>query len=267
MADFEIHEAQNLIRYTEGALPAEERTATEAHLETCASCRDFVSFVRDFNANLRDVKRQTQVAGEPCPDSSLIIALEANELDERTAAQVRAHMLFCDGCLEEFFLLRRLAGEPAEAPASERQPFEKLKGYLLDFGKKYGIGALLGPFKIIAETPAFALRGAAVPDRTSKTIEVTIGGNTYGVELAVSSEGLVSCSVAGFRTPMKTSLTIVIRGEAGEELVSARTDSFGNAKTVLSRARARGGWYVLRFELGDEAQELLLSVSEERAPD
>jgi hypothetical protein len=66
---------------------------------------------------------------------------------------------------------------------------------------------------------------------------------------------------------MKTSLTIVIRGEAGEELVSARTDSFGNAKTVLSRARARGGWYVLRFELGDEAQELLLSVSEERAPD
>jgi hypothetical protein len=265
MALPEIHEIETLVRYAEHAVSVEERAAAERHLLGCAACREFLSFVEDFNATVRSAKPQAESQDEPCPDSSLIIALEADELDEATARQVRAHLLFCRTCLEEFFLLRRLAEQEAEAPASWQQRFEKLKEYLLDFGKTYGIGTLLGPFRIIAETPAFALRGGAAPDRTSKTVEVTVGGNTYGVELAISSEGLVSCSVAGFQTPVKAPLSIVVRSESGEELVSARTDNFGNAKAIFPHVPARG-WYVLRLELGGDGQDLLFCAHEERAP-
>jgi hypothetical protein len=265
MAGSEPHEIEKLVRYAEGALPAEERTATTRHLEDCASCREFLSFVDDFNGALRDAKPSRQDPDEPCPDSSLIIALEADELDQLAAEQVRAHLLFCSTCLEEFFLLRRLAREEAEA-APFRQQIEKLKEFLLDLGRAYGVGALLGPFRIIAETPAFALRSGAAPDRTSKTVEVTIGGNSYGVELAVSSEGIVSCSVAGFRTPVKTPLNIVIRSDSCEELVSARTDNFGNVKCTIPRGQVPAELYLLTLELGGSEQDLLFRVGGEDVP-
>lgn len=262
----ELHEIEKLVRYAEGALPAEERTATDRHLQGCASCREFLSFVEDFNGALRDAKPSQQDPDESCPDSSLIIALEAGELDRQTAEQVRAHLLFCNTCLEEFFLLRRLAREEGEA-APFRKQIEKLREFLLDLGRTYGVGALLGPFRIIAETPAFAMRGGTTTDKISKAVEVAIGGNTYGIELAVSSAGVVSCGVAGFRTPVKAPLNLVIRGESGEELVSTRTDNFGNAKCTIPPGRAPAGLYLLTLELGGGGgQDLLFRVGGEDVP-
>lgn len=101
------HDTEHLTRYAFGDLVGGERTALERHFEGCAPCRDFVSFVREFNTGLREAGPPSEEVDEPCPDSPILIALEAEELDEVTAQHVRAHMVFCELCQEEFDTIAR----------------------------------------------------------------------------------------------------------------------------------------------------------------
>ena len=108
MARTEPHEPDKLTRYAHGELAAEDRARLEQHVAECNSCREYLSFVRNFETGLRDARPAMRTPGEPCPDSSLLIALEADELGAKTAEHVRAHMLFCKDCMEEYYALRRL---------------------------------------------------------------------------------------------------------------------------------------------------------------
>ena len=108
MRQSEAHEPEKLTRYAFGDLAEKERVTLEGHLRTCAPCRDFLSFVQDFNIGLREARPQTPLPGEPCPDPSLLIALEDGELNQKTAEHVRAHILFCKECQKEYRALQRM---------------------------------------------------------------------------------------------------------------------------------------------------------------
>jgi hypothetical protein len=113
MVGSQPHEEEKLLRYVGGGLPENEQAAIEEHLASCEACRQFVSFVQDFDAVLQEAKPVFPSPGEACPDASLIVDLEAGQLDEETAQHLRAHLLFCRHCLEEYFALRRARHAPA----------------------------------------------------------------------------------------------------------------------------------------------------------
>lgn len=108
MARSEPHEPEKLTRYALGDLQGKERTDVDRHLRTCVPCREFLSFVQDFNAGLKKAQPQTPLPGEPCPDSVLLVGLAGGHLDEVTTQHVRAHILFCERCSEEYEALKQM---------------------------------------------------------------------------------------------------------------------------------------------------------------
>jgi hypothetical protein len=256
-----IHDTERLVRYAEGTLSFNERGAAEQHLGDCAACRDFVSFVQDFNSALVAAKPDGDGPDEPCPDSSLIIALDADELDDETARQIRAHLLFCRACLEEFFLLWRLGQEEGSAFVSWLPQFEKLKERILDLGVTYGVGTLLGPLRIAAEAPAFAMRGGPDAGEASKSVEVKVGENTYGLEFHASTDA-VSCDIVGFQTMLQSPLEVTIFSESGAKVASTHTDKFGNVRISAPRNRSASGMWLLSLACGGAERQILFRVPE-----
>ena len=108
MAKASVHEPEKLTRYAFGELDTVERNAVREHLARCAKCEEYVSFITRFNAALRDTRSESVGQTEACPDTTLIVDLEAGELSGKIAEHVRAHVLFCSDCRQEFYALRRL---------------------------------------------------------------------------------------------------------------------------------------------------------------
>lgn len=104
-------------RYLWGALPEERRAAVEAHLRECAPCRELATFTKDLIAVVREDSSRVLPIAEPCPDASLIVGLEAEELDEITARHVTAHLLHCKKCRDAYLLLRTLSAGKVEERA------------------------------------------------------------------------------------------------------------------------------------------------------
>ena len=255
-----VHEAENLIRYIENDLSPDERSATERHLLVCEPCRDFLSFVREFNDSLRSAKPESPGPDEPHPDPSLIVALAAEELDETIAQEVRAHLLFCEDCSDEFTLIELVAREGVET--SWRQRIQQLWERMLILGKSYGIGTMLGPLRILTEAPAFAMRGGSTADIMAKSVEVTVGENAYGVQFHMSADRTVTCDIAGFRTPVKSPLEIAIVDESGEKVAASKTDTFGNGRISIPQGGDPTGFWLLMLSCGAAEEEILFRASE-----
>ncbi len=96
--------ADHVTRYAWGELAHAEAPAVEAHLEACAECRSNVVFVRKMLEAYAERPPSSEPA-EPCPDAELVVALEADELDQRTAGHVFAHVLHCTPCRDAYLIL------------------------------------------------------------------------------------------------------------------------------------------------------------------
>src|SRR6266478_189517 len=107
----------DVTRYVFGELPEENKSLIETHLVDCPPCSKRVAFVRKFTAQAKEQSIRADAPDEPCPDTSVIVALETDELGKETAQHVRAHLLFCKLCREEYILLRRLSNELFEEKA------------------------------------------------------------------------------------------------------------------------------------------------------
>ena len=110
MALLNMHPRAELLRYLDGAVTADERRTLEAHLASCKQCRDYIARVKNFNEGLAGLTEEEFTSREPCPDSWTLASYDAGEVDEETARHLRAHLLYCDECAEEFDALRRLHG-------------------------------------------------------------------------------------------------------------------------------------------------------------
>src|ERR1700731_561904 len=101
--------ADDVTLYVWSGLTAELRPAVKAHLKKCASCREFVAFMKEFVSTSRKDKANAHTASGPHPDPSLIVDLEAAELDLKTSREVSLHLLACGPCREAYLRLRSLS--------------------------------------------------------------------------------------------------------------------------------------------------------------
>lgn len=105
-----LHPAGDLIRYLDGDLVNEDRRKIEAHLASCAECREQLAFTRDFNQSLAQLTAEELSPREPCPRAEMLVRYEGGKVDKETAEHLRAHMLFCNACRDGYYALRRLRG-------------------------------------------------------------------------------------------------------------------------------------------------------------
>jgi hypothetical protein len=255
MAQNTTHSDEELLRYAENSLtPAEKRTVDE-HLKVCEDCRQQLSFIEDLKGSLGGLSEEEFSSNEPCPDSETLVSYEAGEVDAETARHLRAHLLFCDTCAKEFYALRRASREE-----SWRELIERLKKFVVDFAQSYGPGALLGQIRVVAEQLAPAVRGGELQKALSKVLEIPVGENIYSLEATATQEGSLSCDVTGLQTMLKVPLSILVRSETGEELLSVESDKLGNC--YFSVPLSSGSWNscVLSFNLQGNESHLLLRL-------
>ena len=107
----------DITRYAYGELPAERTAAVESHVKGCKSCSDFVIFVQKFNSAAKEGLLSTDAPHEPCPAASLLVDLEAEGLEANVAQNVRAHLLHCKACRDQYLLLCKLSQEHFEERA------------------------------------------------------------------------------------------------------------------------------------------------------
>ncbi|PYX77651.1 MAG: hypothetical protein DMG72_00845 [Acidobacteria bacterium] len=103
-----FHPEVDILRYREGDLDEEEKRSVDKHIQGCADCREYLAFVDDFQAGLQELTPEELAGTQTCPEPELIYNYEQGTLDEKSARQLRAHMLFCDACTDELYALRRL---------------------------------------------------------------------------------------------------------------------------------------------------------------
>lgn len=246
MALWKTHPREDLLRYLDGDVGEGEKRTLENHLATCEDCRRYLARVKDFNKGLDDLAVEEFTSDEPHPDTWTLVAHEAGKLDGETARNIRAHLLFCDECQEEFLALRGASQEEAW-----RELFERIQEFVIDLGKTYGPGALIGAIRIAAEQPAFASRGDQV--LSSKVLEVPVGSNGYSIELTLTEAGFLSCDIATFRGSVQAPLQVSLRSETGEEIVSTDSGDLGKCNFVTLSPLRSGELYVLSLNLkGDE---------------
>jgi putative zinc finger protein len=252
------HPAADLIRYLDGELVEEDKRKIEAHLSSCPECRERLAFARDFNRGLTQLSAEELSPREPCPNAETLVRYEAGEVDEETAEHLRAHMVFCDACRDDYYSLRRLSREE-----SWQGLIERAKQFVIDLGKRYGSDALVGSVRILAEQPALA-RGGESSQIASKVLGTSVGQNTYSIQVDVTKEGGVACDIAGVRTPVKISLSISAFSESAGELISAKTDEFGNLRFILPSGL--DDLLLLTLNLEGDKQEVLLRIPESKEP-
>src|SRR6266852_6561944 len=139
MAFLNAHPREDFLRFVDGDLGEDEKRNIEKHLASCSECRIYLSSVKTFNEGLGELTEEEFTSEEPCPDSWTLVSYEAGKVDEETARHLRAHLLFCDECQEEFYALRRLSREE-----SWQELVGRLKEFVIDLGKTYGPQALIG---------------------------------------------------------------------------------------------------------------------------
>ena len=233
---------------------------------------DAKTFNQELKETLTKLKSE-RLAKDRHPSSETLLAFAEQTLDAETTRHVRMHTLFCQTCRNDLYGLRAAIAEEQtaseQAAQSEQQKsaarawrdfVEQLKKFVLDLGRTYGPGAMLGSIRIIAESPALAVRGESTSEKkTLKVLELPIGPNTYSLEVAVAPDGALSFDIAGSHAPREVPLTIAFQSESGEEIFQGATDKYGNLHFVTARGEASGGHYVLSLFL-DDAEEHLARV-------
>ena len=214
MANVRLHEPEKLTRYAFGELVGTERQAVEVHLGSCTPCREFLAFARGFNAALQEGKPESSDPGEPCPDASVIVDLEAGELDSETARHVHAHILFCANCKQEFYALRGL-----RSPSWTKLVIDAVRG-ALECVSISGSAELLEPVYI-------GVRDAGRSDKRNRIeIEDTLvdadSGTTSHMRLAIEAEpNRDSAAIFLAATPPQAEWKVSVFGMQEEELASA----------------------------------------------
>jgi hypothetical protein len=243
-------------------MPNEEKAAVTEEL------RDL------FHRAMRALGKGDLRSSSPCPDSESIISYVTGSASEDMRKNINVHLARCDACWEDYVALvgpekvaelvrNATAEEPIRLPVAVRNTKEKwgqlvarAKEFVVDLGKTYGPGALIGSVKILSQVPAFAVRGAEVPTGPSTLIEVPIADNVYGINI-LEQPGAFVFDVAGYKMTKPVSMRIAVQLETGEELAGAETDKHGYGSLTLQRNSVPEGEFALTFALEGELWEML----------
>lgn len=236
---------------------------------------------RALDAGLRLLSADDLKPGTPCPDSWTFALYVQGRVDEETRRKINSHMAFCNECYPEYLALaepedimkeveRELHSTTATPPERSadvwRRLMEQLRGFVIDLGKAYAPGTLVGAIRIVSQGPGLAVKGRKISKRRFKVLEVGVGDNTYSVELGVRKDGALSCDIAGHQTPHKTPLYLALRLESGEAVHVAHTSIHGNAHFVLPEARVPHDVGVLDLNLEGAENQIAFRMPQEHAP-
>lgn len=259
---------EDVHRYVWNDLSPSETAIVEHHLAECDSCRNTVDFMREFGRNLGGKIFCVGESKEPCPSTDLLASVDAELADENEARHVRAHIVHCRECSKKFLMLRGLRNrEEAASDAVEQlvaapqlswwaQCYGRASQALIDIGKQFDPGTLIGAIRVTGSIPALALRGESPQQRTGIMFEVTVGGNVYGFDLRLHENQFIF-NVAGYKWTDKVPATITVYRQNGEILGSTKTDVYGNAQLSLERQWPSAERIVLAIALNDEIWESL----------
>lgn len=224
---------------------------------------------RLFDAGLKLVSAENLKS--KCPDSWTFALYVQGQLEESKRREVNAHIAFCSDCYREYLALaepedvmREMEQElltsgttiSTDAPAGWAAVLQRVKDAVIDFAREYGENYLIGPARIIAEASAVTTRGTRAQVKFSKLLEMSVGDNTYSIEMGVLHDGSLRCEIDGKKNPHKIPLRVVLRQETGEALLPPKqTNIHGNGDFVVSSNKLLGGMLVLDLHLnGHESQ-------------
>jgi hypothetical protein len=259
---------EDIHRYVLGELTGSQAVAVEEHLAQCENCRDTVSFMREFGRELRGQIFDSDENKEPCPPTELLANVESDLADEQEAQHVRAHTVHCRDCSKKFLILRGLRNKEQSVSDTEEsmeagdqrswwtQCYEKALGVLIDIGKQFDPGSLIGTIRVTGPIPALALRGESLQKRTGIMFEVPVGNNVYGFDLTLRKGQLVF-DIAGYKWADKLPATVTVYRDTGAVLGSVQTDVYGNARLSLQYEWYPGERIVLAVVLSSETWESL----------
>jgi hypothetical protein len=193
--------ADDVTLYAWGGLTDDLRPAVEAHLRECPSCAKFVAFMKDFIAANRERLADAEMPSESHPDASLIVELEADELDIKTSREVSLHLLDCRPCREAYLRLRSLSNERFE---------ERLLAEEIDLAESHSANTLVGPVRIVRELHLEVSEPMRVKVLKAKTGEgFDIGITVYECRVsAARSLFTVDCVIGPLPNPPKGLLNI-----------------------------------------------------------
>lgn len=223
---------------------------------------------RAFDAGLKLLSADDLQPTTPCPDSWTFALYVQRQVDEQTRRKINKHIAFCDECYREYVAL----AEPEEiikevqkelrsttAASWERSSeawcrlMEHLKNFVIDMGKKYGAGVMLGPVRILAETSA--VKGTRSPVKSSKLLETSVGNNTYRIQLGLRRDGSLQWDIDGHKIADRIALRVAIRRDTGEALFVTETNTHGNVDFVMRNEQVPHNMLVLDLHLdGHESQ-------------
>lgn len=227
-----------------------------------------------FREALRALRPEDLRPSSPCPDSGTMVSYVMGTASEAVRKEINGHVVFCDDCWDDYVALagrEKIAELVRAASAEERVSFpvaiKDAKAYwgqlvaqahefLIDLGKNYGPGALIGAVKVVAEGPAPAVRGEFPSSTSSKVIEVAVSDNVYGIEILEEGSNFVF-DVAGYKMTRPVPMRLAVQLESGDEVAWAETDKQGYASLILSKEKLPEGEFVLTFALEDELWEML----------
>jgi hypothetical protein len=203
--------ADDVTLYVWGGLTDDLRPAVEAHLRECPSCAKFVAFMNEFIATNRKDSASVQMPSGPHPDASLIVDLEADELDAKTTRKVSLHLLYCRPCREAYLRLRGLSNDRFE---------ELVLAEEINLGEKYGAEMLVGPLrmwgagtlKLSADMTVWFLKATA-----AQGIPISIAFYETNIS-AIKSLFTVDFFIGPMPRKSKELLKAWTLSEAGEEL-------------------------------------------------
>ncbi len=98
---------EELLALIDGQVSEEKRIFLEEHVETCAECKEYLEFIKEFSEKMKALPKHKE---EKCPSSLLLakFSTEKEEIDSETLANLEAHVLFCDDCYKLVLQLRRM---------------------------------------------------------------------------------------------------------------------------------------------------------------
>jgi len=233
-----------------------------------------------LDAGLKLLSAEDLKPHTPCPDSWTFALYMQGQVDEETRRKINSHIAFCSDCYREYVALAdpddvmkqveqelhsATAAPPERLPEAWRRLLEQLKGFVIDLGKAYGAGVLVGSIRILDESPAFALRGEG--EEVFKTVEVPVGENRYNVRVAIAPQGLMHCDVENAGPPPERPLMVSVHSETGEVLYATETGADGKANFRLSESEVPRDLCVFIFTLGDRQNNLVFQMPEMVAHD
>jgi hypothetical protein len=227
---------------------------------------------RVLRQTLKLLRPEDLKPSSPCPDSQSMVSYVIGTAPGDLQKEINVHIAFCDDCWDDYVALggrEKIVDIIHTATGEQRRPlpialrdakdkwdqlFARANDFVIQLGRTYRPGTLIGTIRILEAGPAFAVRGATPPSASSVVFEVPLGDNVYGIALNAQDAGLFF-DVAGYKTTELIRLGIALRSTDGEELVKAETDLYGHADFVLPAEELARDRIVVMLIVGDEVWE------------